>query len=59
MRGDAKELYRNITKGTEKRIRLVKAMTVEQQKPYIDNADVVVWACGYSTNSIPIYEMVP
>lgn len=58
LRGDAKELYRNITKGYERRVRLVKAESVEKQARYIDSADVVIWACGYKTNEVEISEMV-
>jgi len=47
LRGDAKDLYRDVMQGKEKRLRLVKAMTVEEQTPYIDEADLVIWACGY------------
>jgi hypothetical protein len=52
IRGDAKELYRKIIRGEEKRVQLIK--TFDDQHEYIQNADIVVWACGYNTNSIPI-----
>lgn len=35
-------------------MQLVKAATPEEQSPYIMNADLVIWACGYETNKIPI-----
>lgn len=41
-------------KGTEKRVQLIKAETPEQQKEHVENADIVIWACGYQTNKIPI-----
>ena len=42
--------------GKEKRLRLIKAETVAEQAKYINHADIVIWACGYSTNEIPIFE---
>jgi hypothetical protein len=57
LRGDAKELYRSIAHGREKRVRLVKAQTIEEQTSYIKDADLVIWACGYKTNPIDIMEM--
>jgi lysine/ornithine N-monooxygenase len=55
LRGDAKELYRNVTKGLEKRIKLVKTETWEDQKKIILQEEcVVIWACGYETQVIPI-----
>jgi lysine/ornithine N-monooxygenase len=52
IRGDAKELYKKITRGEEKRIQLTK--TFDDQFDYIKEADIIIWACGYNTNSIPI-----
>lgn len=34
-------------KGEEQRVRLIKAETPELQKEYVENADLVIWACGY------------
>lgn len=47
LRGDAKRLYNSIKKGTEKRVQLVKAPTVEEQAKHLEEADIVIWACGY------------
>ena len=30
---------------------------MQEQTPYINEADLIIWACGYQTNSLPIYEM--
>lgn len=54
LRGDAKRLYKRIVKGEEKRVSLVKAETPELQRPYLEDADLIIWACGYQTNKIPI-----
>ena len=54
LRGDAKALYKNIKSGAEKRITLVRAAHPELQAEYMQKADIVVWACGYQTNKIPI-----
>ena len=40
--------------GREKRIKLVKAPTPEDQAKHIKGADLVIWAGGYETNCIPI-----
>jgi hypothetical protein len=34
-------------KGDEKRVKLVKAETPELQKPHLEEADLIIWACGY------------
>lgn len=41
-------------KGDEKRVQLIKAETPELQREHVENADLVIWACGYQTNKIPI-----
>lgn len=55
IRGDAKELYRSIVSGKEKRVSLVKAKGEELYK-HVKGSTTVIWAGGYSTNNIPIYE---
>ena len=57
LRGDAKRLYKSITKGEEKRVRLILAPTPEDQLKHIEKADLVIWACGYQTSSIPIRDV--
>ena len=54
LRGDAKELYLRIMRGQEKRVKLIQARDSEEQKQYVDRADLLVWSCGYQTNKIPI-----
>lgn len=54
LRGDAKKLYKSIIKKQEQRIELVKAETIDEQRPYLEAADLIIWACGYQTNKIPI-----
>lgn len=54
IRGDAKELYKTIITGEEKRIHLIKTSTNEEQRRLIQEADYVIWACGYNTNNIKI-----
>ena len=56
LRGDAKDLYKKVTSGQERRLCFVKAKTVEEQAPYLMDADLIIWACGYKTNAIPIYD---
>jgi len=38
-------------------VRLVKAMTPAEQAKHIEGADLVIWACGYQTNKIPIKDI--
>ena len=57
LRGDAKSLYKKVVAGTERRVKLVQAPTWEDQRPYVERADVVIWACGYETNKVPLYAM--
>jgi lysine/ornithine N-monooxygenase len=56
IRGDAKEIYRQIKQGKEKRVKLIKCDSWEKQKKHIENDNIVIWACGYNTNKIAIYE---
>ena len=50
-------MYKAIKSGTEKRVRLVKAPTPAEQAKYLEGADLVVWACGYQTNRIPVKDI--
>ena len=57
LRGDSKELYRNIVNGNEKRVILIKADSWEEQKKIISHQECsVIWACGYETQNIPIID---
>lgn len=76
IRGDAKELWRNIRTSRETRIRLlqIKGNIGISTSPLLNNnssfggmkqsiidkileeAVIIIWACGYSTNHIPIYD---
>lgn len=56
IRGDAKDLYNKIIRGEENRVQLIHTQTNEEQHKFIKDADVVIWACGYITNNIPIYD---
>lgn len=56
LRGDAKELWRNITTRQEGRVKLVNTRggaTSIALKMY-EEAAVVVWACGYGSNAVPV-----
>ena len=55
IRGDAKALYRSIVKNKESRVKLVKTKDFQEQLKYIESASVVIWACGYTTNNINIF----
>lgn len=66
LRGDAKELWRAVRNGEETRVRMVsikgsaistdgKPLATMLQKIY-DEANLIVWACGYSTNLPPIFD---
>ena len=50
-------MYKAIMNGSEKRVRLVKAPTPDKQDKYLENADLIIWACGYQTNKIPIKDV--
>lgn len=41
-------------KKEETRIELVKAATPREQWVHMKDADLIIWACGYQTNKIPI-----
>jgi hypothetical protein len=52
IRGDAKDLYNKILRGEESRVKLIHTPNNKEQMSYINEADVVIWACGYVTNNI-------
>lgn len=52
IRGDAKELYNKILRGEESRVKLIHTPNNKEQMSYINESDVVIWACGYVTNNI-------
>ena len=54
LRGDAKELWRGIKQGREQRVRLLKSAGQSMQAKMYEEASIIIWACGYSTNTVPI-----
>ena len=56
IRGDAKELWRRARKGQEPKLQLVRADTPADQKAIIKNADIVIFATGYQSRHVPIYD---
>ena len=57
LRADAKELWQRVRRGKEPRLRLVKA-TAQQSiaLKLFDEAAVIIWACGYSTNVVDVLD---
>ena len=43
-------------KKRQKLVKLVKAETPEEQKAEVSNSDIVIFACGYQTEAIPILD---
>jgi len=57
LRADAKELWRNIRAGRELRVRMLKATTQQSiANKLFDDAAVIIWACGYSTNLVSVFD---
>lgn len=57
LRADAKELWRNIRTGRESRVRMLKATTQQSiANKLFDDAAVIIWACGYSTNLVSVLD---
>ena len=38
-------------------MQFVKAATPMEQARHVEEADLVIWACGYQSNSIKIYDV--
>lgn len=57
LRGDAKQLYSDIISKQEKRVKLIQALSADDQSAHVNQADLVIWACGYQTNKIPIIDI--
>jgi hypothetical protein len=58
IRGDAKDLYRKIVKGQEKRVRLINISSINQQKSLLQSSSAVIWAGGYTTEKIRILDKI-
>ena len=56
LRGDARNLYKKVVSGNEKRVKLVKAPTVADQLKHVEGADLVIVACGYLTQYMNVKE---
>jgi hypothetical protein len=50
-------MYKNIMQKRETRVKLVKAPTAKEQAKYVEKANLVIWACGYETNYIPVKDI--
>ena len=60
LRGDAKALYRRIRRGQETRVRLFHVKpkgSATLIRRVLEEATVIVWACGYASREIPIYDI--
>ena len=49
-------MYLKIQRGDEKRVELIQALNHLEQAEYLSGCDLLVWACGYQTSPIPIYD---
>lgn len=58
LRADAKELWKAIRCAKEQRVRLLKIASTSQSlcTKLFDDATVIIWACGYSTNLVDIFD---
>jgi len=56
IRGDAKELYRKIIIGKEKRVKLIKCNNSNEQIDQFSKANVVIWACGYTSQKMNFFD---
>ena len=56
IRGDAKDLWRKARRGGEPRLQLVRADNHQDQRPIVKAGDIVVFATGYQSRHVPIYD---
>ena len=56
IRGDAKDLWMRVNKGVEPHASFVRADTLDEQRQQLGNADVVIFACGYQSKQVPIFD---
>ncbi len=54
LRGDAKTLWRGIKQGRETRVRLMMSTGQSMLTRMYSEAAVIIWACGYTTNTVSI-----
>jgi hypothetical protein len=50
IRGDSKELWQKVRNGQERFVELMRADTHEYQQQMIAKADIIIVACGYTSN---------
>lgn len=41
----------------EDRVSFVKAETPELQLQHVEQADLVIWACGYQSNAVKLFDV--
>jgi hypothetical protein len=56
IRGDSKKLWRDVRGAREPRVRMIKAPGANLTAKLYDEATVIVWACGYETNAVPVLD---
>jgi hypothetical protein len=56
IRGDAKDIWARVNKGLEPHASFIRADTTEEQRRLLSQADIVVFACGYQSRQIPIFD---
>lgn len=54
LRGDSKQLYWAVKEGREKRVQLIKCPKPSDQAKHVNEADLVIWACGYQTQPLSL-----
>lgn len=56
IRGDAKDLWMRVNKGAEPHASFARADTLDEQRQQLSQADVVIFACGYQSKQVPIFD---
>ena len=56
IRGDSKELWNRIKRNDIRHVELVRAETTQEQASFMQGSDIVIIACGYETNQVPILD---
>jgi len=56
IRGDSKELWNKSKKGLLQHVELCRAESLTEQQLLMRESDIVVIACGYESNGVPVLD---
>jgi len=56
IKSDARKLWLNIRNKEEKRVKMVRCQTLEEQRKEFEDQDLIIWTCGYRSKAIKVID---